>query len=75
MPTPDRRKPYKGFAIYSSIVSQLVGAPLVGLLFGRWLDKEFSTTPLLLVIGLLLGLGAGLYGTIHFVRDLTGDNE
>ncbi|SES11111.1 Putative F0F1-ATPase subunit Ca2+/Mg2+ transporter [Gracilibacillus ureilyticus] len=75
MTTPDRKKPYQGFAVYSRIISQLAGAPLVGLLIGRWLDKQFSTTPLLLVIGLLLGLGAGLYGTIHFVQDLTGDED
>ncbi|KAB8126708.1 AtpZ/AtpI family protein [Gracilibacillus oryzae] len=70
---PERQKAYQGFAVYSRIVSQLVGAPLVGLLIGRWLDRQFTTTPLFLVIGLLLGLGAGIYGTIHLVRDLTGD--
>ncbi|QGH36344.1 hypothetical protein GI584_20855 [Gracilibacillus salitolerans] len=71
--SPPKKSPYHGLAVYSAILSQIVGAPLIGLLIGRSMDKYLSTTPLFLVIGLLLGLGAGLYGTIHYVRDLTGD--
>ncbi|SFM16451.1 Putative F0F1-ATPase subunit Ca2+/Mg2+ transporter [Gracilibacillus orientalis] len=71
--SPPKKSPYRGLAIYSAILSQIVGAPLIGLLIGKVMDKYLSTSPLLLVIGLLLGLGAGLYGTIHYVRDLTGD--
>ncbi|WP_148294973.1 AtpZ/AtpI family protein [Gracilibacillus boraciitolerans] len=60
-------------AIYSMILSQIVGGPLVGLFLGRLVDNYFFTTPLFLVIGLFLGIGAGLYGIIHYVTEITGD--
>lgn len=72
---PDQRSTLSGFAIYSTLLSYLIGPPLVGLWIGKSLDAHFATAPLCLVIGLLLGLGAGLYGMIHFVRDFTGDEE
>ncbi|WP_163580478.1 AtpZ/AtpI family protein [Gracilibacillus saliphilus] len=71
--SPSKRSPYHGLAVYSAILSQLAGAPLIGLFIGRNIDKYLSTSPLFLVIGLFLGLGAGFYGTIHYVRDKTGD--
>ncbi len=71
--SPPKKSPYYGLAIYSMVLSQIVGGPLIGLFIGKATDNYFSTSPLFLVIGLLLGLGAGLYGTIHYVRDLTGD--
>ncbi|WP_371809642.1 AtpZ/AtpI family protein [Halobacillus sp. Marseille-Q1614] len=61
-------------AITSAIVSQLAGGPLVGVFLGKWLDNQFSTSPLFLIIGLFLGLGSGTYGTIHLVRAYTGDD-
>lgn len=71
--SPPRKSPYHGLAIGSAILSQLVGGPLIGLFLGRWIDNLLSASPLFLVIGLLLGLGAGVYGTIHYVKEITGD--
>lgn len=71
--SPPRKNSFYGLAIGSAILSQIVGGPLIGLFIGRWVDNLLSTTPLFLVIGLLLGLGAGVYGTIHYVREITGD--
>ncbi|MGP4038892.1 AtpZ/AtpI family protein [Gracilibacillus sp. D59] len=71
--SPPQKSPYHGLAIYSAILSQIVGGPLIGLFIGRTIDKYLSTSPLFLIIGLLLGIGAGLYGTIHYVRNLSGD--
>nr|WP_184249214.1 AtpZ/AtpI family protein [Gracilibacillus halotolerans] len=62
-------------AIGSAILSQLVGAPLIGIFIGRYLDNHYSTKPLFLITGLLLGLAAGLYGTFHYVKELTGDEN
>ncbi|WP_101843272.1 AtpZ/AtpI family protein [Halobacillus sp. Marseille-P3879] len=61
-------------ALTSAIVSQLAGGPLVGVFLGKWVDNQFSTSPLFLILGLLIGLGAGTYGTIHLVRAYTGDD-
>ncbi|SHM62229.1 AtpZ/AtpI family protein [Gracilibacillus kekensis] len=71
--SPPKKSPYYGLAIYSAILSQIVGGPLIGLFIGKACDNYFSTSPLFLVIGLLLGLGAGFYGTFHYVRQLAGD--
>ncbi len=66
--------PFRAMALTSAIVSQLAGGPLVGVFLGKWVDNQFSTSPLFLILGLLLGLGAGTYGTIHLVRAYTGDD-
>ncbi|MFC7319352.1 MULTISPECIES: AtpZ/AtpI family protein [Halobacillus] len=61
-------------ALTSAIVSQLAGGPLVGVYMGKWVDGQFSTGPLFLILGIFLGVGAGTYGTIHLVRAYTGDD-
>lgn len=65
--------PFHGLALTSGILSQLAGGPLVGMFLGRWLDDLFSTKPLFTVLTLLVGVGAGTYGTVHLVRKYTGD--
>ena len=72
--SPSKKNSFYGLAIGSAILSQIVGGPLIGLFLGKWLDKFASTSPLFLIIGLLLGLGAGFYGTIHYVREVTGED-
>ncbi|MCP3027578.1 AtpZ/AtpI family protein [Halobacillus sp. A5] len=66
--------PFRAMALTSAIVSQLAGGSLVGVFLGKWVDSQFSTSPLFLILGLLLGLGAGTYGTIHLVQAYTGDD-
>ncbi|WJE15394.1 AtpZ/AtpI family protein [Halobacillus sp. ACCC02827] len=68
------KPPFHAMALTSSILSQLAGGPLAGAFLGNWLDSHLSTGPTFLIIGLLLGLGAGTYGTIHLVRTYTGDD-
>jgi ATP synthase protein I len=69
------RNPYKAMALMSAIVSQLVGATLVGVFGGMWLDSQIHTKPLFLVIGLLLGLATGVYSTIRLINRFLGDGE
>ncbi|ENH97975.1 hypothetical protein J416_02651 [Gracilibacillus halophilus YIM-C55.5] len=64
---------YRGITIYTTILSQIVGSPLIGLLIGRWIDQHGSTSPLFMLLGLFIGLGAGIYGTIHFTRNNAED--
>ena len=37
------------------------GFIVVGLFGGRWLDQQFGTGPLFLMLGLLLGLASSVY--------------
>ncbi|RWZ58981.1 AtpZ/AtpI family protein [Halobacillus fulvus] len=68
------KPPFQAMALTSAIASQLAGGPLAGAFLGKWIDGRFSTEPTFLILGLLLGLGAGTYGTIHLVRTYTGDD-
>jgi F0F1-type ATP synthase assembly protein I len=40
---------------------------LGGILLGRWLDGKLNTEPLLLIIGLLLGLFVAFYGAYRLM--------
>jgi ATP synthase protein I len=61
-------------AITASILSYLSGSTIVGILLGRWLDGYFGTSPIFLIIGLLLGLASGVYGMILLVKKFLGDD-
>lgn len=63
-----RSQPYKAYALMSGILAQLVGSILVGIFGGQWIDNKVGTFPLFLIIGLLLGLGTGVYAMIRLIR-------
>jgi len=44
---------------------------LVGLLGGRWLDGKLGTTPWLMIVGLLLGVTAGMRSLLRAARTAT----
>jgi ATP synthase protein I len=66
-------RPYKAMALMSAITAQLVGSILFGIFTGRWLDQQFTTEPLFLIIGLLLGLGTGIYAMLRLIQQFSGD--
>jgi ATP synthase protein I len=67
------RRPLKAMALMSAISTQLVGSILFGIFAGRWLDTKFETEPLFLVIGLLLGLAAGVYAMLRLIQHFSGE--
>lgn len=71
----DKRRPFQAIALMSSILSQIAGSILIGIFGGRWLDHSIGTTPLFLIIGLLLGLATGIYGTYRTIRDFYGEES
>ncbi|HEY7779641.1 MAG TPA: AtpZ/AtpI family protein [Ktedonobacterales bacterium] len=48
----------------------IVFSMLVGLGIGLFIDHQFHTTPIATIIGLLLGLAAGVYGVYRLVSSL-----
>lgn len=65
---------YKAMALYTGILSQLAGSVLAGIFGGRWLDSKYDAEPLFLIIGLLLGLAAGIWAMLRTVRQFfSGD--
>ncbi len=62
------RRPLQGIAIYSAILSQLVGSVLIGIYAGMWMDRRYDTAPVFLVICLLAGLAIGVLALITTIR-------
>jgi ATP synthase protein I len=62
-----KRHPFQAMALMSAILAQLAGSMLVGIFLGRWLDQAIGTKPLFLIIGLLLGLAAGIYAMLRLI--------
>lgn len=60
--------PLRAMVLYAAILSQLVGCILVGIYGGKWLDDAIGTEPLFLIIGLLTGLGAGVFAMLRILR-------
>ncbi|SFE61366.1 AtpZ/AtpI family protein [Alteribacillus iranensis] len=69
------KKPFQTMALTSAILSYLVGPLLIGLFGGKWLDGKAGTEPLFLIVGLLAGLGAGVYGLVRLLREVGDDQE
>jgi F0F1-type ATP synthase assembly protein I len=75
---PDSRKQLKAFARLGSVGIEFALSVVVGLLGGTWLDKHFSTQPLLTLVGLLFGLIAGvrsLYQTVRKQQQSSGRDD
>jgi F0F1-type ATP synthase assembly protein I len=53
-------KAFAYFALFTEIGLALFVTTLAGALAGRWLDEQLGTTPILIIVGFLLGalLGA-----------------
>ena len=64
----ENRNPFQAYALMSAILASLVGSILIGIFSGRWLDKVWGTEPLFLIIGLFLGLAAGVYTMLVTIR-------
>lgn len=63
-----KKSPLQAMALYSAILSQLVGSVLIGAFTGMWLDDMFGTAPLFLVICLFAGITAGVFAMLQTVR-------
>ena len=63
-----KRHPLHAMGLMSAILSQLVGSILIGVFAGKWIDSYLKTEPLFLILGLLLGLAAGVYAMLQLVH-------
>lgn len=61
---------------YVGLGFEIAVPPLIGVLGGRWLDGRFGTEPWLVIVGALLGIGAGFYNFFRAVLGLrTGKDK
>lgn len=74
-----KQSPYrpvlKAFALMSTISSYIIGAILLGVFGGRWLDQYFGTGSVFLIIMLLSGIIAAVYGIYSAVKKFTEDEN
>jgi ATP synthase protein I len=63
-----KKSPLQAMALYTAILTQLVGSVLIGAFTGMWLDERFGTAPLLLVLCLFTGIAFGVWAMFQTVR-------
>lgn len=73
-------QPEKTYGTALRLGTDFVSAVIVGLVIGYWIDKFFETTPLFLIIFLILGALAGFrnvykYATKVISKDNNGDDH
>ncbi|MED4015924.1 AtpZ/AtpI family protein [Sutcliffiella cohnii] len=64
----NKKHPFRAMALTTSILSYLVGPTLLGIFGGKWVDERFGTSPLFLLVGLILGLATGVYGMMQLLH-------
>lgn len=69
------RGAFQALAITSTIGVELGITSTLGFYSGRYLDDMLGTTPVFLVICLLLGLGIGVLGIIKTINAFFKDND
>ncbi len=77
MGDPPFRKFQEGFSSYGKALKtagplfasgiQLAASVAVMFFLGRWLDGEWGTTPWLMIVGTMFGLGAGMFNFIRMI--------
>ena len=53
----------------------IAGSILLGVVGGLWLDSKFDTSPILVIVGLILGIGIAFYGVYQMLLPLIGNRR
>jgi ATP synthase protein I len=53
---------------YSAIGIEIAASVAFGTFGGIWLDRHLGTSPLFLILGLIVGTGAAVVGVLRVVR-------
>ncbi|HEU4963521.1 MAG TPA: AtpZ/AtpI family protein [Bacilli bacterium] len=59
----------RAFGLVSAIGIDLAICVIGGSVTGWWLDKQWGTTPWMLLLGIVVGLGAGVYGVVKLIQN------
>lgn len=54
-------------ALFSEIGLSLLVTTLIGVLVGRWADAQLGTLPIFVIVGFLIGAGAGTLAIYRLV--------
>src|SRR3954471_16928014 len=67
-----KREPDSSYRTGQLVLSHLVGAPAGGFIIGLLLDKWLGTQPWLMLAGLFVGFGVGVWDVIRISNNPTG---
>ena len=65
---PEGARPLPSAAVFLGLGSAVAGCVAIGLFAGIWLDGRAHTSPLFLIVGLLLGAAAAVGTVVTQVR-------
>ena len=51
------------------------GSIVLGVLAGLWLDSRLNTAPILVIVGLILGVAVAFYGVYQLLLPLIGNKR
>ena len=71
----DKYKQARQLGLLTTIPMILAAAPLVGYFLGRWIDGKVGTEPILSLVGLGVGLVAGVRETVLILRKASRDPD
>ncbi|MGZ0051732.1 AtpZ/AtpI family protein [Brevibacillus gelatini] len=60
--------PWRAITLVTLIGVDMAVCVIAGVLLGKYLDGLFATNPLFLMVGLLAGLGIGVYSVYRIIR-------
>ncbi|RNB82039.1 AtpZ/AtpI family protein [Brevibacillus fluminis] len=60
--------PWQAIIFVSFIGIDLAICVMAGVWLGQYLDRQFATSPVCMIIGLFLGLGIGIYSVYRLIR-------
>lgn len=58
----------QAMAMTSIFGTEMAVSIVIGFYGGRWLDKQWHTEPWLMITGILLGVGAGIWSMIMTLK-------
>lgn len=60
--------PWRAITLVTLIGVDMAVCVIAGVFLGKYLDGLFATNPLFLMVGLIVGLGIGVYSVYRIVR-------
>lgn len=64
----DDKERWQQVGVYLTIPFMLAVSPILGWLFGSWLDKKLSTAPYLMYLFVLIGFAAGIREVYRIIK-------
>ncbi|NGQ95554.1 AtpZ/AtpI family protein [Brevibacillus sp. SYP-B805] len=61
-------KPWQAIGLVSLIGVDLAVCVVAGVWLGKYIDRMYATGPWFLMLGLLVGLGVGVYSVYRLIR-------